>query len=1039
MPLQIIQRRDYLHNWATAEAASPPTGNLRRGEIAIAIVTDDGTDTGDIVEVIGRIGPSDTPTPFSDCPVVFRSPRGFKGADVRPVLMPDTPTQGAVVAYDPNTASFTTLVDDPGSYEDDPDGGDEGDDGAGGGETVGEVAPTILLGLVDSEVQQIDFGATRTWGFSLEVDGQPDPELQIEVDYVETNPDNPTGVPNVISKVYEFVSSSPPAGITLTTSSDGSMSQALGTKNYTFAGFEITKNSRVNVAAIVRVVALNAAGSSSSSEFNGASTWFRDLSGPQQSAPRIQSLAIQQGGQTISSIANLATDGTTTLTASITTSEWTDGVDGGTVSYQWYRDGAALVGETASTLTVTNTADIYNDTSVSVDVTIANDFGEDTRSAYVSVGAAESGWTDFTQYLESDSRIMYVAANGDDATGVVYAPDNSALGSDPMQPTGAVQAFATYEAARSHMRDFKADWILFRRGDTFTLPNGLYSHGTHFFFEHDPNGPAIRKVFGAYGALSDERPIVTSNGSALVQGVAVRLLQHANSAFVSLDLRSSGVGDGNHNAVVTSGNRNFHFEDCRIRGGMTFQNYNWSGDPNTRYCGGVVFRRCAVVDAARSSGGHVQGLFASQVEGLTLEECVFDRNGYVEDPTDPSTWSAKLKTTNNNNDPTEVGDGVQPHRTWFSRNLYLSSYTDLYIRGCILSRSASSHQMRAGGVADRNVFLWNDQALSPKIIGRYPAFLQGQTLSQNLVLHDDHLLASALSAGGMTASVGETHEAIVRDNVTTGFGRSARYLYGSQGLESYKEYPAEIGDRVTFTDNVGFANSGTGLGTLRGTTGRWGNGYAIYEGSGNQIAIASSAKIVVTTEISAPASWTFGSNHYTTGSYRIGVPDSAQDVDFAAWQVAGFDAGSTQHADVATLAAAVGWHTSTDAQGRLGWERDIVSYMESIDPTYTVDENVTVDDGVPVANRRANAPKVWEVLAGLDAASNADAMSEADAKLVARRYHATLEFIERARGNRRGAWDERYTADALNNYIRAGFGKDPVGGAYTAVLPEEAA
>jgi hypothetical protein len=52
-------------------------------------------------------------------------------------------------------------------------------------------------------------------------------------------------------------------------------------------------------------------------------------------------------------------------------------------------------------------------------------------------------------------------------------------------------------------------------------------------------------------------------------------------------------------------------------------------------------------------------------------------------------------------------------------------------------------------------------------------------------------------------------------------------------------------------------------------------------------------------------------------------------------------------------------------------------------------------------------------------------MTEAQAKLAARRYHAFLVFIERAKDNRKGAWDVRYTADALNNYIRQGLGIAP--------------
>jgi hypothetical protein len=68
---------------------------------------------------------------------------------------------------------------------------------------------------------------------------------------------------------------------------------------------------------------------------------------------------------------------------------------------------------------------------------------------------------------------------------------------------------------------------------------------------------------------------------------------------------------------------------------------------------------------------------------------------------------------------------------------------------------------------------------------------------------------------------------------------------------------------------------------------------------------------------------------------------------------------------------------------------------------------------------------------------NQRVMSEAQAKLTARRYHAFLTFIERAKANRKGAWDPRYTADALNSYIRQGFGKAPVGGPYTATYPGE--
>jgi hypothetical protein len=107
------------------------------------------------------------------------------------------------------------------------------------------------------------------------------------------------------------------------------------------------------------------------------------------------------------------------------------------------------------------------------------------------------------------------------------------------------------------------------------------------------------------------------------------------------------------------------------------------------------------------------------------------------------------------------------------------------------------------------------------------------------------------------------------------------------------------------------------------------------------------------------------------------------------------------------------------------WEKDIVSYMQHVDPTYVPDENVTVDFAAPVANRRANAPTVWSVLKNSELYGGGVKanLSEADAKLTARRYHAFITFITRAKANRKGSWDEKYTANAINNYFRTQFNK----------------
>lgn len=69
-------RSDFHNHWLLAQLAIPAKGKLVKGEMGISIITDDSSGTGDgnIVEVVGKIGAFDTPTPFNDCPIVFRTP-----------------------------------------------------------------------------------------------------------------------------------------------------------------------------------------------------------------------------------------------------------------------------------------------------------------------------------------------------------------------------------------------------------------------------------------------------------------------------------------------------------------------------------------------------------------------------------------------------------------------------------------------------------------------------------------------------------------------------------------------------------------------------------------------------------------------------------------------------------------------------------------------------------------------------------------------------------------------------------------------------
>jgi hypothetical protein len=108
--LSLRFRNDDANQWASAESQN--SGKLAKGELGISLVKN----TDGIVEVIGRMGVSDSPTSFSSCPVVFRSPFEFTQETSQIVKINETPTVNSFITYQFNTdgvGSFQTK-----SYDD---------------------------------------------------------------------------------------------------------------------------------------------------------------------------------------------------------------------------------------------------------------------------------------------------------------------------------------------------------------------------------------------------------------------------------------------------------------------------------------------------------------------------------------------------------------------------------------------------------------------------------------------------------------------------------------------------------------------------------------------------------------------------------------------------------------------------------------------------------------------------------------------------------------------------------------------------------
>ncbi|MEM9252023.1 MAG: right-handed parallel beta-helix repeat-containing protein [Planctomycetota bacterium] len=191
-------------------------------------------------------------------------------------------------------------------------------------------------------------------------------------------------------------------------------------------------------------------------------------------------------------------------------------------------------------------------------------------------------------------------------------------------------------------------------------------------------------VIGSYG--NGAKPVVTPAGTDSgfrIWGDNVNHVRIENIAFAKpLDRHGGGaaisvlnpmtgltldgvVTTGFSVGVQLQGRENEHIKDVVVRNSIVEH---------------------AFVDKNVASG-HSSGFYTSNVEGLLIEDSVFDHNG----------WNADI-------------DGAGP--TKFNHNLYIQSDTeDVVFRNNIVTRaSAAGLQMRPGGVVEGNVFVANSDA-----------------------------------------------------------------------------------------------------------------------------------------------------------------------------------------------------------------------------------------------------------------------------------------------------------------------------------------
>jgi hypothetical protein len=327
-------------------------------------------------------------------------------------------------------------------------------------------------------------------------------------------------------------------------------------------------------------------------------------------------------------------------------------------------------------------------------------------SIYAAVSQDPSGWTVVTP--SADSRIIYVS---------------SSTGSDTNNGSVADYPVRTISRAEELVRDGFPDWILLRCGDVWDEPIPYWSKSGRG--EDEPI------LISSYGTGS--RPLLrVENRSGFSRAGGEELRQHIFLIGVDFYSYKRNPSSSDYDTSATSGSgfswvgagNDILVEDCCFRfftGGLVVQKYTGSQLTNFR------LRRSIITDAY-STNSHSQGFYASQIDGLLVEDCVFDHNGWL------------IQGTGNNS---QAGGAA----TMFNHNTYFNECNDVVVKGNMFLRASSMGNKMCSNVPDGSIDILFDNNL----------YVEGEI---------------GIGIGGNTEEHSRFRDVVIRNNVMLHIGRS---------------------------------------------------------------------------------------------------------------------------------------------------------------------------------------------------------------------------------------------------------------------------
>jgi hypothetical protein len=213
----------------------------------------------------------------------------------------------------------------------------------------------------------------------------------------------------------------------------------------------------------------------------------------------------------------------------------------------------------------------------------------------LSASIDSAGWTVVAP--PAGARVIYVSSSqGNDS--------NSG-----MSPSAPVQSIAR---GVSLLRNNSADEMLLMRGDTW--------HASLGFWKLSGLSPQDPSLIGAYG--SGARPTLATGNSDALQAAGVPI---KNLDIIGIHMYPNARRGGGPDGIsIDSKLSNLLIEDCDIEG----YHDNIVIDTYFGRISNVTIRRSIVSNAWSGNGSHSEGVFLDGVNGITLQDDVFDHDGW---------------------------------------------------------------------------------------------------------------------------------------------------------------------------------------------------------------------------------------------------------------------------------------------------------------------------------------------------------------------------------------------------------------------------